>query len=53
MNMAVAPAPELLAFMSIALAPKLPFFHNMAPASIRFYTLIFSFLLVCLKLIGN
>jgi len=33
-----APAPELLAFMSVALAPEPSFF--MAPASGRFHTLI-------------
>jgi len=40
MNMAPAPALELLVFMSVA----------PAPASVCFHTLIFSIVLVCLKL---
>jgi len=44
MNM--APAPELLALMSVALAPELSFFMAPAPApvSVRFHTLIFQLL---------
>jgi len=38
---ALAPPPELLAFMSVALAPELSFFMAPAPASGRFHTLIF------------
>jgi len=41
MNM--APAPELLVFMSAA----------PAPASVRFHTLIFSIVFVCFKLNGK
>jgi len=39
MNMAPAPAPELFVNKSVA------------PASVRFHTLIFSIVLVCLKFI--
>jgi len=41
MNM--APAPELLVFMSVASAPELSFFMAQTPAlaSVRFHTLIF------------
>jgi len=41
MNM--APAPEILVFMSVAPAPELSFFMAPAPysASVRFHTLIF------------
>jgi len=46
MNMAPAPAPELLVFMSVAPVSAFSFRHNMAPASVRFYTLIFSIVLV-------
>jgi len=49
MNM--APASELLVFMSMAPAVELSFF--MALASVRFHTLIFSIVLVCLKLNGK
>jgi len=53
--MSVTQAPELLVFMSVALAPELAFFMAPAPAlaSVRFYTLIFSIVLVCLKLNGK
>jgi len=47
MNM--APAPELLVFMSVALAPE----HSFFPASVHFYTLIFSIVLVHLNLNGK
>ena len=39
-----APAPELLVFVSVALASELPFFMAPAPASGRFHTLILSWL---------
>jgi len=53
--MKVAPALELLVFMALALAPRLSFFMALdpAPACVRFYTLIFSTVLVCLKLNGK
>jgi len=57
--MAPAPAPELLVFMNEAPppAPELSFFMtpapDPAPACVRFYTLIFSVVLVCLKLNGK
>ena len=38
---APAPPPELLVFMSVALASELSFFTAPAPASDRFHTLIF------------
>jgi len=43
MNMAPAPAPELLVFMSVAPAPELSFIMAAAPApaSVRFHTLRF------------
>jgi len=41
-------SPELLVFMSVDQALVLPFF--MAPAFVRFHTLIFSIGLMCLKL---
>jgi len=49
----MAPASELLVFMSIA--PELSFFHNMAPAlaAVCFYILIFSIVVVCFKLTGE
>jgi len=47
----MAPAPELLVFMAVAPAPELSFL--MAPASVRFHTLKFSIVLVCLKLNGK
>jgi len=47
MNMALAPAPELLVFMSVAPAPVPD------PASACFHTLMFSIVLVCLKLNGK
>jgi len=51
MNM--VPAPELMVFISVALAPDISFFHSMALAPVRFYTLIFSVVLVCIKLNGK
>jgi len=53
MNM--APAPELLVFMSVATAPELSIFMDQAPApaSVRFHTLMFSIALVCLNLNGK
>jgi len=53
MNM--APAPELLVFMSVVPAPELSFFMAPAPSpdSACFHTLIFSIVLVCLKLNGK
>ena len=60
MNMAPIPAPELLVFMSVALAQELSFLDSMAAASASapapasfLYTLIFSLVWVCLKLNGN
>ena len=58
MNMAPTPAPELLVFMSVALAQELSFLDSMAAASAPapasfLYTLIFSLVWVCLKLNGN
>jgi len=58
MNMAPTPAPELLVFMSVALAQELSFLDSMAAASVPapasfLYTLIFSIVWVCLKLNGN
>jgi len=40
MNMAPAPAPVFLVFMSVSPAPELSFFMALAPvpASVRFYT---------------
>jgi len=49
MKMAPAPAPELLVFISVA--PELSFF--VAPASIHFHKLIFSIVVVYLKLNGK
>jgi len=48
MNM--APAPELVVFMTAAPAPELSFFMAPALASVYFHTLIFSIDLVCFKL---
>jgi len=45
MNTAPVPALELLVFMNVAPAPD--------PASVRFHTLVFSFILACLKLNGK
>jgi len=53
MNVAPAPAPELLLFMSETPAPELSFFMAPAPASFRFRTLIFSIVFLCLKLNGK
>ena len=44
-----APPPELLVLMSVA--PELSFF--LAPASVRLHKLIFSIVLVCLKIVGR
>jgi len=50
MNMTATPAPELLVFTRVAPAPEL-FFHGSALAqiSVRFHTLIFSTVFLCLK----
>jgi len=50
-----APDPELLVFLSVALATELSFFMAPGPASasVRFHTLIFPIVLVCLKLNEN
>jgi len=55
MKMSHAPAPELFVFMSVAPGPKLSFFMAPAPApaSVRFHTVIFSTVLVRLKLNGK
>jgi len=58
MNMSPTPAPELLVFMSVALAQELSFLDSMAAASAPapapfLYTLIFSIVWVCPKLNGN
>jgi len=47
--------PELLVFMSVAPAPELFSFMApvSAPVSIPFHTLLFSIVLVCLKLNGK
>jgi len=50
-----APAPELLVFMSVSSdpVPELSFFMDPAPDSVCFHKLIFSVVLVCLKLNGK
>jgi len=57
MNMAPTPAPELFAFMSVALAQELSFLDSMAvasaPAPASFLYTLFSIVWVCLKLNGN
>jgi len=51
--MALAPAPEFLVFMSRGSGFGALYFHSMTLASVRFYTLAFSIVLVCLKLNGK
>jgi len=48
--MSVAPALALPFFLHVAPALALPCFITGAPASVRFHKLIFSNVLVCLKL---
>jgi len=54
MKMPPAPAQKILVFMSVTPAPEIFFFTalapGVAPASVHFHILIFSIVLVCLKL---